>query len=164
MELVVRATVVYWFLWLVVRGTGKRSLAEITPLELIMVVVLGDFVQQGVTEEDMSVTGALTAVSTFVMWMLVGDFVGRRWQSSGKILDGESVVVVRDGQPVIERLRRERLTVDDVLGAARGQGFGSLNEVAFGVLEHDGSFSFVPRGHLGEGSPARLRADDTSME
>lgn len=156
MELVIRATVVYWFLWLVVRGTGKRSLAEITPLELIMIVVLGDFVQQGVTEEDMSVPRALTAVSTFVAWMLIGDLIGRRWGSAGKLLEGESVVVVRDGQPVLERLRCERLTVDDVLGAARGKGFGSLDDVAFGVLENDGSFSFVARGAIAPGGAAAV--------
>lgn len=144
MEIVVRATVVYWFLWLVVRGTGKRSLAEITPLEMIMIVVLGDFVQQGVTQEDMSVTGAIIAVSTFVVWTLTTDFAACRWSRFGKVLEGESVVIVRDGQPVVERLRKERLSVDDVLGAARSKGFASLDEIAFGVLEHDGSFSFVP--------------------
>ena len=160
MELVVRATVVYWFLWLVVRGSGKRSLAEITPLEMIMIVVLGDFVQQGVTEEDMSVTGALTAVSTFVAWMLIGDLIGRRSRSAGKLLDGESVVVVRDGRPVTERLRRERLTVEDVLGAARSEGFGSLDDVAFAVLEHDGSFSFVARGSVASGDAAMHDTSD----
>jgi len=66
MELFVRATVVYWFLWLMVRGTGKRSLAELTPLDMLLIVVLGDVVQQGVTQEDMSVTGALIVVSVFV--------------------------------------------------------------------------------------------------
>jgi uncharacterized membrane protein YcaP (DUF421 family) len=62
-EIVVRATVVYWFLWLIVRGTGKRSLAELTPLDMVLIVVLGDLVQQGITQEDMSVTGAVAAVS-----------------------------------------------------------------------------------------------------
>lgn len=67
MEIVVRATVIYWFLWLIVRGTGKRSLSEPTPLEMVLIVVLGDLVQQGVTQEDMSVTGAVVAVCVFVL-------------------------------------------------------------------------------------------------
>ena len=145
MELVVRATIIYWFLWLVTRGTGKRSLAEISPLEMLVIVVLGDFVQQGITQEDMSVTGAVIAVSTFVGWMLVGDVVARRFSPAEKILEGQAVIVVRDGQPIIDRLRSERLSLDDVLGAAREKGFADLALIELGVLEHDGKFSFVPR-------------------
>ncbi len=144
MELVIRASVIYWFLWLVTRGTGKRSLAEISPLELVVVVILGDFVQQGVTQEDMSVTGAVIAVSTFVCWMLIGDFLARRSKGAERILDGHAVIVIRDGRPDLDRLRNERLTLDDLLGAAREQGFGYLEEVRLGVLEDDGKFSFVP--------------------
>lgn len=78
MELVIRATVIFWFLWLVVRGTGKRSLAELTPLDLILVVIIGDIVQQGVNQEDMSLTGSMLAVSVFVAWTLAADSLSRR--------------------------------------------------------------------------------------
>ncbi len=145
MELVVRATIIYWFLWLVTRGTGKRSLAELSPLDLLVIVVLGDFVQQGITQEDMSVTGALIAVSTFVGWMLIGDGLARRFRPAERILDGQAVVVVRDGQPLTDRLRTERLTIEDLLGAAREKGFADLDRIQLGVLEHDGKFSFIPR-------------------
>jgi uncharacterized membrane protein YcaP (DUF421 family) len=145
MELVIRATVIYWFLWLVVRGTGKRSLAEISPLELLIIVVLGDFVQQGVTQEDMSVTGAIIVISTFVGWMIIGDLIARRSKRADRILEGQAVIVLRDGEPIEERLREERLRLDDLLGAAREEGFGHLDEISLGVLEADGKFSFVPR-------------------
>src|SRR5690554_1152705 len=88
MELFVRATVVYWFLWLVVRGTGKRSLAELTPLDMLLIVVLGDIVQQGVTQEDMSITGAVVAVSVFVGWTMLGDALSRReigWSGARRV-------------------------------------------------------------------------------
>lgn len=145
MELVIRATVIYWFLWLVVRGTGKRSLSEISPLELLIIVVLGDFVQQGVTQEDMSVTGAVIVISTFVAWMIVGDLIARRSKRAERVLEGRAVIILRDGEPHMDRLRQERLTFDDLLGAAREEGFGHLDEIALGVLEADGKFSFVPR-------------------
>ena len=144
MELVIRATVIYWFLWLVVRGTGKRSLSELTPLDLLITIVLGDFVQQGVTEEDMSMTGAIIVVSTFVAWMLVGDALSRRSRRVERALEGEAVIVVRDGTPDLDRLRVERLTIEDLLGAAREAGIGDLADVRFAVLEHDGRFSFIP--------------------
>ena len=118
MELVIRATIIYWFLWLVVRGTGKRSLSELTPLDLLITIVLGDFVQQGVTEEDMSMTGAIIVVSTFVAWMLIGDALSRRSRNVERALEGEAVIVVRDGTPDIDRLRVERMTIEDLLGAA----------------------------------------------
>lgn len=145
MEIVIRATVIYWFLWLITRGTGKRSLAEISPLEMVVIVVLGDFVQQGVTQEDMSVTGAIIAVSTFTIWMLLGDFVARRSKSLERILDGQAVVIVRDGAPDLTRLRVERLTLDDLKGEARQQGIGDIANVRLCVLEHDGTFSFIEK-------------------
>ena len=145
MELVVRATIIYWFLWLVVRGTGKRSLSELTPLDLLITVVVGDFVQQGVTQEDMSMTGAAIVVSTFVGWMLLGDALSRRSKNIERVLDGEAVVVMKDGAPDLDRLRVERLTIEDLLASAREAGYGDLSEIRLAVLEHDGKFSFIPQ-------------------
>jgi uncharacterized membrane protein YcaP (DUF421 family) len=145
MELVIRATVVFWFLWLVVRGTGKRSLAELTPLDLLLVVVIGDLAQQGVTQEDMSVTGAALAVSVFVIWTLLADWFGRRSPRMGMFLNGEPVIVVRDGEPLVDRLERERITLWDLVEAARIEGIAALSDIEFAVLETDGRFSFIKK-------------------
>jgi uncharacterized membrane protein YcaP (DUF421 family) len=144
MEIVVRATVIYWFLFLVVRGAGKRSLAELTPLDMLIIVILGDIVQQGVTQEDMSVTGAIMAVLTFVAWTLVADWLERRSKTARSILAGEPVIILRKGRIDVERLRHEKLTEDDLIAAAREQGFARLSEISLGVLEDDGAFSFLP--------------------
>lgn len=144
MEILIRATAVYWFLWLVVRGTGKRSLAELTPLEMLLIVVMGDLVQQGVTQEDMSITGAFMAVGAFVAWTLVSDALGRRWRPFVRVVNGEPVIVVRGGEPLVARLQEERLTLDDLKEAARIQGYGDLSELEYGILETDGKFSFIP--------------------
>ncbi|MFO7299343.1 MAG: DUF421 domain-containing protein [Actinomycetes bacterium] len=145
MDIVIRATVIYWFLWLMVRGTGKRSLAELTPLDLILVVVIGDMVQQGVNQEDMSITGALLAVAVFVGWTFLADWLSRRSPRAGKVLTGEPVIVLQDGEPLYERLRRERLTVEDLKEAARLQGIASLLQIRYAVLETDGQISFVEK-------------------
>lgn len=145
MDIVIRATVIYWFLWLMVRGTGKRSLAELTPLDLILVVVIGDMVQQGVNQEDMSITGALLAVAVFVGWTFLADWLSRRSPRAGKVLTGEPVIVLQDGEPLYARLRRERLTVEDLKEAARLQGIASLLQIRYAVLETDGQISFVEK-------------------
>jgi uncharacterized membrane protein YcaP (DUF421 family) len=145
MELVIRATVVYWFLWLVVRGTGKRSLSELTPLDLLLIVVIGDMAQQGVTQEDMSITGAVLTVSVFVVWTLLADALARRSQSAQRLLAGEPVIILRNGEPVTDRLERERLTLTDLTEAARMEGIRDLADVEFAVLETDGRFSFITR-------------------
>jgi uncharacterized membrane protein YcaP (DUF421 family) len=142
-EVLIRASVIFWFLWLIVRGTGKRSLAELTPLDLILIVVIGDVVQQGVTQEDMSLTGAMLAVAVFVAWTLGADYVTRRWPSTARVLAGEPVILLRDGQPIEARLARERLSVSDLKEAARLEGIGDLDEVKFAVLEADGKISFI---------------------
>jgi uncharacterized membrane protein YcaP (DUF421 family) len=144
MEIVLRATVVFWFLWLVVRGTGKRSLSELTPLDLLLVVVVGDLVQQGVTQEDMSITGAVLAASVFVGWTLVADWVERRSDRARRVLSGEPLIVLRDGEPLTKRLERERISVDELKEAARLGGYGDLEEIEYAVLETDGKFSFIP--------------------
>lgn len=145
MELVIRATVIFWFLWLVVRGTGKRSLAELTPLDLILVVIIGDIVQQGVNQEDMSLTGSMLAVSVFVAWTLAAASLSRRSPRVAGVLAGEPVIIVRDGKPLKDQLDRERLTITDLKEAARMEGIGDLTEVSFAVLETDGKFSFITR-------------------
>lgn len=145
MEIVVRATVVYWFLWLIVRGTGKRSLAELTPLDLVLIVVLGDLVQQGVTQEDMSITGAIVSVSVFVIWTLISDAVSRRSASASRWLGGTPVVILRSGRPLEKRLASERLTLEELKEEARVHGYRDLSELQWVILETDGRFSFVPK-------------------
>lgn len=146
MEIVVRATVIYWFLFLVVRGAGKRSLAELSALDMLVLVIMGDIVQQAITQEDMSVTGGVLAVTTFAVWTLTADWLSRRSRLANLLLAGEPVVILRDGRIDVERLRREHLTEDDLITAAREQGFRRLSDIALGVIEDDGTFSFIAAG------------------
>lgn len=143
MELVIRATAIFWLLWLLVRGTGKRSLAELTPLDLILVVIVGDLAQQGVTQEDMSVTGAMVTVSVFMAWTFLADAMGRRWRWSARLLAGEPVILIHHGTPLVDRMTRERVDLDELKEAARLQGIADLGDVDYAVLETDGHLSFV---------------------
>jgi uncharacterized membrane protein YcaP (DUF421 family) len=145
MELVVRATVMFFFLFGLTRMMGKRELAEMTAFELILLVTIGDLVQQGVTQEDMSLTGAVLAVGTIALWILLFSYLGYRFRPARRILEGTAVVVVRDGQLVDEALALERLNREEVLEAARTHGIRDLDDVTLGILEADGKLSFLTR-------------------
>ena len=152
MEIILRATILYFFLWAVTRGVGKRELSEMTAFELILLVTMGDLIQQGATQEDMSLTGAGLAVSTLALWILVFAYLSWRFKSARAVLEGVPVVVVRDGQPLDEVLEIERLTAAELYQAARSQGITDMAEVRVGVLEPDGRFSFLKTGGDGEGA------------
>lgn len=145
MEIVTRASVVFFFLLVLTRGLKKRSLADMAPFELLLLVTLGDIVQQGVTQEDMSITGSLLAVSTFAFWVSVLTYVSWKWRRVGRIVDGVPLVIVRDGKPIDQALKVERMPLDEVLESARQQGLESLEAVRFAILEPSGKISFITR-------------------
>jgi uncharacterized membrane protein YcaP (DUF421 family) len=158
MEIIIRATVIYFFLWAVARGVGKRELSEMTAFELILLVTMGDLIQQGATQEDMSLTGAVLAVGTLALWILVFAYLAWRFRGLRPALEGRPVVVVHHGEPLKEVLKIERLTLAEICEAARNQGIHDLAEVELAVLEPDGKFSFL-RAQGGEddqqGSPEK---------
>lgn len=143
MEIVIRATVVYFFLWWLTRAIGKRDLAEMNPFDMVLLIVMGDLVQQGVTSEDMSVTGAMLAVGTMACWVLTFSYVAWRWPRTRSVVEGVPVVVVRDGHLLDEVLALERVPADEVLQAARQQGIDDLAQVRYAILEVGGTISFL---------------------
>ncbi len=145
MELVIRATIIYFFLWAVTRGVGKRELSEMTAFELILLVVMGDLIQQGVTQEDMSVTGAILAVGTLAFWIIVFAYLTFRFKGARSVLEGLPVVVIRDGEPLMEAMKLERVTLEELREEARDQGLADLRDIRLAVLEPDGKFSFIKR-------------------
>ena len=143
MDVVWRAAAIYLFLFVFTRALGKRELAEMSAFELIVLVTIGDLVQQGVTQEDFSMTGAVLAVSTFGFLSLIGSYVGFRFPRTRPVLEGSPVVVVHNGKLLEDVLRVERLSDEEIREEARTQGITDLADVRLGVLEPDGKFSFL---------------------
>jgi uncharacterized membrane protein YcaP (DUF421 family) len=152
MEIVLRAGAIFLFLWLITRVIGKKELAEMSAFELVLIVTIGDLVQQGVTQEDMSVTGSMLAVGTIALLVVAMSYIGFRWKGSTRVIEGVPVVVVEDGSIVHDAIAIERLTEDEVVSSAREQGIADLREVRYGVLEPDGTFSFVRSDRARPGS------------
>lgn len=143
MQIIVRAFVMFVFLWFCMQVMGRKELAQISPFELVLLVVMGDLVQQGVTQQDSSVVGAMLAVGTFVASILALSYVTFRFKRTRDVIEGRPVVLVRDGRPLPRSISYERLTLDDVKDAAREQGIADLRDVRIGLLESDGKFSFI---------------------
>jgi uncharacterized membrane protein YcaP (DUF421 family) len=145
MDLVFRTVAIFVFILFVTRVTGRRELNSLEPYDIIVLVVLGDLVQQGVTQSDNSVTGAVIVISTIMVLSVLAGWLGFRFKPARRVLQGEPLIVVDDGQPVTRNLRRERITIHEVETEARIQQIGSLEEVRWAVLETDGQISFIKK-------------------
>lgn len=145
MEIVIRAVVLFAFLWLVTRAVGKRELGQLSAFELVLLVTMGDLVQQGITQEDYSVSGAMMTVGTFALLSVLLSYVSWRFPRSRPALEGRPAVVVRQGQMQDDIMRLERLPDTELMEAARKQGIRDLSEVDLAVIENDGSLSFFRR-------------------
>ena len=143
MEIVVRATITFFLLFILTRGLKKRALAEMAPFEMLLLMALGDIVQQGVTQQDYSLTGSLLAISTFGFWVSVLSFVTWRFRRVGVLIEGLPLVIVQDGRPIMRALQVERLPLDELYEAARQEGIADLADVRLGVLEPSGRISFI---------------------
>jgi uncharacterized membrane protein YcaP (DUF421 family) len=146
MDIVARATVMFVVLYILLRIMGKRELGQLTPFELVVMIVLGDLIQQGVTHNDFSLTGAILAVTTFAFLAILVSWITYLFPSAEKLLDGEPRVVIRDGELLKENLRRDRITQSEVESEMRIAGIGRIGDVAWGILEPQGKISFIKKG------------------
>jgi uncharacterized membrane protein YcaP (DUF421 family) len=145
MDIVFRGVFIFFVLYLLMRVIGRRELSSLEPFDLILLVVLGDAVQQGLTQDDYSLTGALLAIGTIAMLQLFVSYANFRFPRLRPLLDGEPIVVVRDGEPIERNMRRERVTLDDLTSAMRQQNIGTLDDVAWAVMETSGAISFIKK-------------------
>jgi uncharacterized membrane protein YcaP (DUF421 family) len=145
MDIVVRAVGLYLFMVLLMRVLGRRELSSLSPADLVLLIVLGDAVQQGLTQDDYSVTGALIAVSTIAALQVISSFVVFRSRRARRILEGEPVVVIQDGKLMERNLKRERMSEDDLAEEMRMQQIASFDDVQWAILENNGQISFVKK-------------------
>jgi uncharacterized membrane protein YcaP (DUF421 family) len=145
MDLVLRAIFLYFFIFAITRVIGRRELSQLAPFDIILLIVAGDAIQQGLTQDDYSLTGAVLVVGTFAILTLVTSYASFRIARLRPILEGEPIVIVQGGKLLERNLKRERLTEDEVAEEARQQQISSLDEVEWAVLENSGKISFVQK-------------------
>jgi uncharacterized membrane protein YcaP (DUF421 family) len=135
----------YAIVFLLTRVMGRRELSSFQPFDLILLVVIGDMVQQGVTQNDMSVTGMLIVLLTIALIQVALSYLSFRVNRLRPLLDGEPIVLVQDGEPIERNMRRERISLDDLAEAARQSQVESLDSVKWAVLENSGNISFITK-------------------
>jgi uncharacterized membrane protein YcaP (DUF421 family) len=145
MDIVLRAVVGFCFLVILMRLIGRRELSSMEPFDLILLIVLGDLIQQGVTQSDYSLTGLILTGGTFAVLAVALSFAVYKFPRLRPVLEDEPLIVVRDGNVIEKNLKRERITVDEVAAEARMQQIASLDDVAWAVLETSGRISFIPK-------------------
>jgi len=146
MDSVLHAAAIYGFLLLIFRVTGKRSLAQITVFDFVLLLIIGEATQQALLGNDFSIINACLVIATLVTIDLVLSFVKERWPALDPVLDGTPVVVVEHGRLLHDRADKERIDISDVLAAARERhGLERLDQIKYAVLERSGGISIIPK-------------------
>jgi uncharacterized membrane protein YcaP (DUF421 family) len=144
-DIVARATIGFIFVFLLTRLIGRRELSSLEPFDLILLIVIGDLIQQGVTQNDLSVTGLVLAAGVFAFWTLSASYMGFRFPRLRPFFEPEPLILVEDGQLIEKNLRKERMTAQEIAAEARIQKIASLDDVQWAVLESGGRISFIPK-------------------
>ena len=145
MYIVFRSIVMFVFVYLVMRVSGRRELSSLTAIDLLLVIVLGDLIQQGITQDDYSVTGAMIAVGTIAGMQVFASWISFRSARARRVLEGDPIVVIQDGNVIERNLARERMTAEELAEEMRLNQIGSIDEVAWAVLESNGQISFIKK-------------------
>jgi uncharacterized membrane protein YcaP (DUF421 family) len=145
MDVVVRAFFAFCFIFLLTRLIGRRELSSLQPFDLMLLVVVGDLIQQGVTQNDLSFTGLMLAVGVFGLMTLATSYLGFRFRRVRPLLEPEPLILVEDGKVVEKNIRKERMTAEEIAAEARLQQIAALDDVQWAVLESGGRVSFIPK-------------------
>jgi uncharacterized membrane protein YcaP (DUF421 family) len=149
MDLVLRAVYVFFLILLVTRAVGRRELSSMEPFDLILLVVIGDLIQQGVTQSDYSLTGTTTVIATMATLTVATAYLSFRFRRLRPLLEGEPILLIADGRLLERNLRRQRMTVEELRAEARQQSIATLRDVQYAVLETNGRVSFITGPHEG---------------
>ena len=153
MDSVIKSAIVYLVLWLIIRASGRRTLGQLTVFDFILFLIIGGVAQRAMTAQDYSLTHAFLIIATFVVIDVALSLIERDVPAAAKILKGLPTIVVENGHVLRGRLRRARLTEDDVMQAARRlHGLETMNEIKFAIFEASGEISIIPRHDVAVGA------------
>ncbi|WP_119303785.1 DUF421 domain-containing protein [Dongia deserti] len=146
MDAVLRTVAVYGFLLVVLRISGRRTLAQMTTFDFVLLLIISEATQQALLGDDFSITNALVIIATLLAIDVGLSLIKGRVPASSKLIDGLPMIVVENGAVLEERLRHARIDESDILESAREtQGLESIDQIKFAVLEITGSITVIPK-------------------
>jgi uncharacterized membrane protein YcaP (DUF421 family) len=146
MDSVLRGAAIYLFLMVLFRIAGKRTLSDVTTFDFVLLLIVGEATQQALLGEDFSLTNAFLVILTLIGLDIAISLWQQRWPGLAKWLEGVPLVIVEHGQPLRERMRRARVSEEDILTAARErQGLARMDQIQYAVLERSGGISIIPK-------------------
>lgn len=146
MDSVIRAFVIYLFLLVLFRLTGKRTMAQVTPFDMILLLIISEATQNFMVGEDYSFTNAALLITTLIVVDVGLSLLKQRSHRVSRILDDQPIVIVRDGKLISRATGHERVDEDDVMHAARcAHGIDRIEDIRYAVLETDGQISVIPK-------------------
>jgi len=145
MDIALRGLVLFVFVFFVIRVMGRRELSTLAPFDVVLLIVLGDAIQQALTQDDYSVLGAMIAVATIAVLQVSTSLLSFRVRRLRRVFEGEPIVLLQDGKPIEKNMRRERLCPEELAEAARLEQIASLEDIRWAVLEPSGKISFIPK-------------------
>lgn len=145
MDSVVRGFAIYAVLLVIMRLSGRRTLAQMTPFDFVLLLLVAETTQQALLGNDFSITNSVILILTLVTVDVGLSKVKQLWPVAGRVLDGTATVLISLGRPDDRALRRSRIDLSDVMEAAREQhGLARLDQIKFAVLETGGNISIIP--------------------
>jgi uncharacterized membrane protein YcaP (DUF421 family) len=144
-EHVVRAVVVYVFLFVALRFIGKKQIGELAPFDLIVLLILSETVQNAMISDDKSLVGGLISAATLIALAQAMGWLSWRSKKLSRVLEGTPAVLVRHGSRCEEAMRRERVSMSEITESMRRQGCSNIADVRIAILENDGRISVLKR-------------------
>jgi len=143
---VLRAAAIYLILLVLFRVAGRRTLSEMTSFDFVLLLVIGEATQQALLGEDFSLINAVLVIVTLIMLDVLISWVTQRSRIAGKLVEGVPMVIVADGKPLHDRMRKARIELADVLEAARHtQGLERMDQIKYAVVETSGGITIIPK-------------------
>ncbi len=144
-SIIMRSAVIYIFIFIILRLGGKRTVGEMTTFDLVLLLIISEATQQALLDDDRSITGGMLAITTLVFIDIIVSLLTNKYKGLDNLLNGVPLIIVKDGKPLMERIKKSRLQIEDILEAGRKfQGIESLAQIRYAVLEKDGSISIIP--------------------
>lgn len=146
MDSVLRAAIVYFFLLVIFRLSGNRTLNEATLFDFVLVLIIAEVTENPLLGEDPSITNAFVAIITLVIIDIGFSIIKQRSRKMEKLVDGVPMIIVENGKPIKDRMNEARIDEDDVLEAARElQGIERMDQIKYAVLEKNGTITIIPK-------------------